>query len=75
MEAAQRRTASARYISDSGGEVEAEQKGEVAVKDVSNERLIKSITRMSSNMKMDILTYEGSLDAEELLDWIRALDT
>jgi hypothetical protein len=30
---------------------------------------------MSSKTKMDIPVYEGSLDAEELLDWIRALDT
>jgi hypothetical protein len=30
---------------------------------------------MSSKTKMDIPTYEGNLDAEELLDWIRALDT
>jgi hypothetical protein len=30
---------------------------------------------MSSKTKMDILAYKGSLDAEELLDWIRALDT
>jgi hypothetical protein len=37
--------------------------------------LIKAISRMSSKTKMDIPTYEGSLNAEELLDWIRALDT
>ena len=30
---------------------------------------------MSSKTKLDIPVYEGSLDAEELLDWIRALDT
>jgi hypothetical protein len=30
---------------------------------------------MSSKTKMDIPTYEGSLNAEELLDWIRAMDT
>jgi hypothetical protein len=30
---------------------------------------------MSSKAKMDIPAYEGSLDAEDLLDWIRALDT
>jgi hypothetical protein len=30
---------------------------------------------MSSKTKMDIPVYEGSLNAEELLDWIRALDT
>ena len=29
---------------------------------------------MSSKTKMDIPVYEGSLDEEELLDWIRALD-
>jgi hypothetical protein len=37
MEAAQRRTASAGDLSDSEGEVEAKQQGEVAAKDVSNE--------------------------------------
>jgi hypothetical protein len=30
---------------------------------------------MSSKTKMDIPSYEGNLDAEELLDWIIALDT
>jgi hypothetical protein len=45
------------------------------VEDVENERLMKAIARMSSKTKMDILTYEENLDAEELLDWIRALDT
>jgi hypothetical protein len=48
---------------------------EVLVEDASTERLIRAISRMSSKTKMDIPVYEGSLDAEELLDWIRALDT
>jgi hypothetical protein len=30
---------------------------------------------MGAKPKMDILVYEGNLDAEELLDWIRDLDT
>jgi hypothetical protein len=30
---------------------------------------------MSSKTKMDIPVYEGSLNIEELLDWVRALDT
>jgi cell fate (sporulation/competence/biofilm development) regulator YlbF (YheA/YmcA/DUF963 family) len=30
---------------------------------------------MGVREKMDIPVYEGNLDAEELLDWIRALDT
>jgi hypothetical protein len=75
MEAAQRRTTSARDLSDSEGEVEAEQQGEVAAEDEANERLIKAIAWMSSKTKMEIPAYEGSLDVEELLDWIRALDT
>jgi alkylation response protein AidB-like acyl-CoA dehydrogenase len=54
MEAVQRRTASAGDLSDSEGEVEAEQQGEVAAEDAANERLIKAIARMSSKTKMDI---------------------
>ena len=75
METTQRRTAGAGDLSDSDNEVEAEPQGEVAVEDVANEQLIKSIVRMSSKTKMDIPAYEGSLDAEEILDWIRTLDT
>jgi hypothetical protein len=48
---------------------------EVSAEDASTERLIRAISRMSSKTKMDIPTYEGSLNAEELLDWIRAMDT
>jgi hypothetical protein len=40
-----------------------------------NEHLIKAIARMGAKEKMDIPVYEGNFDAEELLDWIRALDT
>jgi hypothetical protein len=29
---------------------------------------------MSARAKMDILVYEGNLDVEEILEWIRALD-
>jgi hypothetical protein len=75
MEIAQRRTAGAGDLSDSNNEAEAEPQGQVTAEDAANDRLIKAITRMSSKTKMDIPTYEGSLDAEELLDWIRALDT
>jgi hypothetical protein len=37
--------------------------------------LIRVVARMSARAKMDIPVYEGNLDVEELLDWIRALDT
>jgi hypothetical protein len=75
MEVAQRRTTNVGDLSDSEGEVEVKQQGEDAVEDAANERLIKAIAQMSSKTKMDIPFYEGSLDAEELLEWIRALDT
>jgi hypothetical protein len=48
---------------------------EIAAEDAANECLIRAIARMSARAKMDILVYKGNLDAEELLDWIRALDT
>jgi hypothetical protein len=75
METTQRLTISVGDLSDSESEIEAEQEEEVAVEDATNECLIKSIARMGARVKMDIPVYEGNLDAEELLDWIRALDT
>jgi hypothetical protein len=63
-------------FSDSEVEEEAGHDAEeVSAEDASTERLIRAISRMSSKTKMDIPVYEGSLNAEELLDWIRALDT
>jgi hypothetical protein len=75
METTQRCTASAGDLSDFESEVEVERDKEVVAEDASNERLIRAITRMGARAKMDIPVYEGNLDAEELLDWIRALDT
>jgi hypothetical protein len=75
METVQRRTVSAGDLSDSESEDEVEREEEVAVEDASNERFIRAISRMSAREKMDIQVYEGNLDAEELLDWIRDLDT
>jgi hypothetical protein len=75
METAQRRGAGAGDLSDFEVEEEAGHEEEVTTEDASTERLIKSISKMSSKTKMDIPVYEGNIDAEELLDWIRALDT
>jgi hypothetical protein len=76
METTQRRGAGAAEFSDSEIEEEAGHDAEeVSAEDASTERLIRAIARMSSKTKMDIPVYEGSLNAEELLDWIRALDT
>jgi len=71
----QRCTASAGDLSDSESEVEVEREEEVATEDAANECLIKAIAQMGAKAEMDIPVYEGNLDAEELLDWIRALDT
>jgi hypothetical protein len=63
-------------VSESESEDEAGHgEEEATVEDVENEHLIRVIARMSARAKMDIPVYEGNLDAEELLDWIRALDT
>jgi 8-oxo-dGTP pyrophosphatase MutT (NUDIX family) len=76
METTQRHGAGAGEFSDSEVEEEAGHDAEeVSAEDASTERLIRAISRMSSKTKMDIPVYEGSLNAEELLDWIRALDT
>jgi hypothetical protein len=75
METAQRRGAGVGDLSDFEVEEEAGHAEEVTTEDASTERLIKVITKMGAKAKMDIPVYEGSLDAEELLDWIQALDT
>jgi hypothetical protein len=71
----QRRTVSVGDFSDSEDEVEAEREEQVTVEDAANERLIKAIARMGVKERMYIPVYEGNLDAKELLDWIRDLDT
>jgi hypothetical protein len=45
-----------------------------AVEDAVDERLFRVVARIGAREKMDIPVYEGNLDVEELLDWIRALD-
>jgi hypothetical protein len=74
LETTQRRRAGAGDLRDYEVEEEARHAEEVTAEDASTEWLIKAISRMSSKTEMDIPVYEGSLDVEELLDWIRALD-
>jgi hypothetical protein len=63
-------------VSDSESEDEAgHEREEVTAEDAANEHLIRDFARMGAKAKMDILVYEGNLDAEKILDWIRALDT
>ena len=76
IETEQRRTVDVGDLSDSESENEVEhEEEEISAEDAANECLIRVVARMGVGEKMDIPVYEGSLDAEELLDWIRALDT
>jgi hypothetical protein len=75
MEIKQRRTADIGDVSESENEDDAGHgEEEVTVEDATNERLFRAVARMGAREKMDIPVYEGNLDVEELLDWIRALD-
>jgi hypothetical protein len=73
METTHRCTADAGDISEAESENEVVNE-EVAVKDAAEERLFRVVARIGAREKMDIPMYEGNLDVEELLDWIRALD-
>jgi hypothetical protein len=72
MEAMQRRTLATEDVSDAESEeIEVE---EVIGEDAAEERLLKVVVKLGARAKMDIPMYEGNLDVEELLDWIRSLD-
>jgi hypothetical protein len=73
METTQRHTVDVGDISEDESENEAGNE-EVAVEDAAEECLFKVVARIGVKAKMDIPVYEGNLDVEELLDWIRALD-
>ena len=76
MEIRQRCTTDVGDISESENEDDAGHgEEEVIAEDAANERLLKAVARMGAKVKMDIPVYEGNLDVEELLDWIRDLDT
>jgi hypothetical protein len=74
METTQRRTVDTGDISEADSENEAGHGEEVTVEDVVDERLFRVVARIGAREKMEIPMYEGNLDVEELLDWIRALD-
>jgi hypothetical protein len=72
MEAMQRRTPTIEDVSDAESEeIEVE---ENVGEDVSEVRFLKVIVKLGAGAKLDIPMYEGNLDAEDLLDWIRSMD-
>jgi hypothetical protein len=74
METTQRHTVDTGDISEADSEDKVGHGEEVTVKDAVDECLFRSIARIGAREKMEILMYEGNLDVEEILDWIRALD-
>jgi hypothetical protein len=76
MEIKQRCTTDVGDVSKSESEDESgHEEEEVAAEDAANECLIGVVARMSAREKMGIPVYEGNLDVQEILYWIRALDT
>jgi hypothetical protein len=76
VEIKQMHTTDIGYVSES--EIEDDvghDEEEITAEDATTEHLIRVVARMSTRAKMDIPVYEGNLDAKEILDWIRALDT
>jgi hypothetical protein len=72
MEAMQRRTPAAGDSSDAESEeIEVE---EAIGEYVAEELLLKVVVKLGTREKIDNLMYEGNLDVEELLDWIRSMD-
>jgi hypothetical protein len=73
METSQRRTVDTGDIREADNENEARNEEEVTVEYVVDECLFRAIARIGARENMEIPMYEGNLDVEELLDWIRAL--
>jgi hypothetical protein len=72
METRQMRAHDAGDISDAENEeVEVQ---EVVAEDVVEERLLKEVVKLGAREKIDIPVYEGNLDVEEFLDWIREME-
>ena len=36
--------------------------------------MLKEVSRLGGRAKIEVLMYEGNLDVEEILDWIRSMD-
>jgi hypothetical protein len=72
MEAVQRRAPNSGDISDAESEeIEVE---ENAGENVVEEHLLREVVKLGARVNIDIPMYEGNLDVEELLDWIRSME-
>ena len=56
---------------------EAEKEGELETKDETEDiavKLLKAVIGASSKPRLEIATYNGGLNPEELVDWINTMD-
>jgi hypothetical protein len=72
MEIKQRRSLDAGEVSDTKSE-KREVEEDVAHNSLE-ERLLKAVVKLGDKEKIVIPMYEGNLDVEEFLDWIRAME-
>jgi hypothetical protein len=72
MEATQRREPDAVDVSDADStDVEVE---EAIGERIFEDRLLRAVVRLGSRAKIEVTMYEGNLDVEEFLDWIRSME-
>jgi hypothetical protein len=60
-------------VSEAESEEEEEGKENVA-EDVAQDHLIKVVSKIGARARIEVPMYEGNLEVEELLDWVRAMD-
>jgi hypothetical protein len=72
METTQRKAPDVGDVIDAESE-DVEVEGDTG-EDAAEERLLKAIVKLGAREKIEIPMYEGNLDVEELLDWIRAME-
>jgi hypothetical protein len=72
METAQQCDVDIGDVTDREEEFPVEEVG--SVEEVANIRLLRSIFGASSRPKIEVPTYESSLNVEELVDWVSAMN-
>ena len=50
------------------------QEGEIAAQESTKSRMLKQVLRSTSRPKHDVSNYSGSLNPEELVDWINDME-
>jgi hypothetical protein len=71
-EIAHRRAPDVGDVSEAESE-EVEEEG-TAEREPVKERIIRVVSRIRAIEKVEVSMYEGNLEVEELLDWVRAID-